>query len=149
MPELWSKEMLEWTMFDLMDQTIKSEAFKVHQAYIANVSGAFGHFPGTAVPALACVATVLPPAVAPAEEAAPSSAEIQPPEGLSEEPPPEGLSEEPPPPDADALCERPPFPPPFPPPLPPPPLPPPPLPPPPLPPPEAAAGLSFINTGAA
>ncbi len=63
-PDLWTREMLEWTMFDLMDQTIKDEAFKVHQAYIANVSGAFGHFPGVAVPALNCVATVLPPAVA-------------------------------------------------------------------------------------
>lgn len=64
LPELWTKEMLEWTMFDLMDQTIKSEPFKVMQAYIAVVSGAFGHFPGVAVPALCCVATVLPPAVA-------------------------------------------------------------------------------------
>ena len=63
-PDLWTKEMLEWTMFDLMDQYIKDEAFKVHQAYIANVSGAFAHFPGTAVPAMECVATVLPPAVA-------------------------------------------------------------------------------------
>ena len=64
MPDLWTKEMLEWTMFDFMDQFIKDEAFKVHQAYIANVSGAFGHFPGVAVPAVNCVATVLPPAVA-------------------------------------------------------------------------------------
>ena len=64
MPELWSKEMLEWTMFDLMDQFIESEPFKVHQAYIANVSGAFAHFPGVAVPAIECVATVLPPAIA-------------------------------------------------------------------------------------
>jgi beta-carotene ketolase (CrtO type) len=64
MPELWTKEMLEWTMFDLMDQYIESEPFKIHQAYIANVSGAFGHFPGVAVPAVECVATVMPPAVA-------------------------------------------------------------------------------------
>ena len=64
MPEMWSKEMLEWTMFDYMDQFIESEAFKVHQAYIANVSGAFAHFPGVAIPAMECVATVLPPAIA-------------------------------------------------------------------------------------
>ncbi|MBW2161887.1 MAG: FAD-dependent oxidoreductase [Deltaproteobacteria bacterium] len=64
MPEMWSKEILEWTMFDYMDQFIESEAFKVHQAYIANVSGAFAHFPGVAIPAIECVATVLPPAVA-------------------------------------------------------------------------------------
>ncbi len=62
-PDLWTKELLEYTMFDFMDQHIKSEAFKVFQAYIANVSGAFGHFPGVAVPAVECVATVLPPAV--------------------------------------------------------------------------------------
>ena len=63
-PELWTKEMLEWSLFDLMDQYIKSEPFKVHQAYIANVSGAFAHFPGVAIPALCCISTVLPPAVA-------------------------------------------------------------------------------------
>ena len=63
-PDMWTKEMLEWTLFDLMDQYIESEPFKVHQAYIANVSGAFGHFPGTAIPALNCISTVLPPAVA-------------------------------------------------------------------------------------
>ncbi|NQT74227.1 MAG: NAD(P)-binding protein [Chloroflexi bacterium] len=50
-PDMWTKEMLEWTMFDLLDQYIKDEAFKVHQGYIANVSGAFAHFPGVAVPA--------------------------------------------------------------------------------------------------
>ena len=64
LPELWTKEMLEWTMFDLMEQYIKSEPFIIHQAYIANVSGAFAHFPGVGVPALECVATVMPPAVA-------------------------------------------------------------------------------------
>jgi len=64
LPSMWTKEMLEWTMFDMMDQAIESEAFKVHQAYIANVSGAFAHFPGVAVPAMECTATVLPPAVA-------------------------------------------------------------------------------------
>jgi len=64
MPEVWTKEMLEWTMFDFMDQYIESEPFKVNQAYVANVSGALAHFPGVAVPAVECVATVLPPAVA-------------------------------------------------------------------------------------
>ncbi len=64
LPELWTKEMLEWTMFDIMEQYIKSEPFMIHQAYIANVSGAFAHFPGVGVPAIECVATVMPPAVA-------------------------------------------------------------------------------------
>jgi phytoene dehydrogenase-like protein len=47
-----------------MDEYIKNEPFKVMLAYIANVSGAFAHFPGVAIPAIECVATVLPPAVA-------------------------------------------------------------------------------------
>jgi len=64
LPELWTRELLEWTMFDLMDQYIESEPFKVNQAYIADVSGAFGSFPGVAVPAVECVSTVMPPAVA-------------------------------------------------------------------------------------
>ena len=64
LPELWTKELLEMTMFDVMDEYIKSEPFKVMMAYIANVSGAMAHFPGVAIPAVECVSTVLPPAVA-------------------------------------------------------------------------------------
>jgi phytoene dehydrogenase-like protein len=51
-------------MFDLMDEYIETEAFKVMQAYIALSSGAHGHMEGVAIPALCSVATVMPPAVA-------------------------------------------------------------------------------------
>jgi phytoene dehydrogenase-like protein len=63
-PELWTRELLEMTMFDLMDEHIETEAFKVNQAYIALSSGAQGHMEGVAIPALCSVATVMPPAVA-------------------------------------------------------------------------------------
>jgi len=55
LPEVWTKELLEWTMFDLMDEYMESEPFKVFQAYIAWMSGAAGHFEGTAIPAFESV----------------------------------------------------------------------------------------------
>jgi beta-carotene ketolase (CrtO type) len=63
-PDMWTRELLEMSLFDLMDQYIKCEPFKVNQAYIALVSGAHGHMQGVAIPALCSVATVIPPAVA-------------------------------------------------------------------------------------
>jgi phytoene dehydrogenase-like protein len=63
-PEMWTRELLEMTMFDLMDEYMETEAFKVNQAYVALSSGAMGHMEGVAVPAVCSVATVLPPAVA-------------------------------------------------------------------------------------
>jgi phytoene dehydrogenase-like protein len=63
-PDMWTRELLEMTMFDLMDEYLVTEAFKVNQAYIALSSGAHGHMEGVAIPALCSVATVLPPAVA-------------------------------------------------------------------------------------
>ena len=63
-PDVWTRELLEMTMFDLMDEYLVTEAFKVNQAYIALSSGAHGHMEGVAIPALCSVATVLPPAVA-------------------------------------------------------------------------------------
>jgi phytoene dehydrogenase-like protein len=63
-PEVWSRELLEMTMFDLMDEYLVTEPFKVMQAYIALSSGAHGHMEGVAIPALCSVATVMPPAVA-------------------------------------------------------------------------------------
>ncbi len=63
-PDMWSKELMEITMFDLMDQHCESEAFKVNAAWVALVSGAHGHQEGVAIPAMACVATVGPPATA-------------------------------------------------------------------------------------
>ncbi len=63
-PEVWTRELLEMTMFDLMDEYLDTEPFKVSQAYIALSSGAHGHMEGVAIPALCSVATVMPPAVA-------------------------------------------------------------------------------------
>ena len=63
-PEIWTRELLEMTMFDLMDEYLDTEPFKVNQAYIALSSGGHGHMEGVAIPALCSVATVGPPAVA-------------------------------------------------------------------------------------
>jgi phytoene dehydrogenase-like protein len=63
-PDMWTKELLEWTMFDLMDEYLDTEPFKVNMAWTALVSGAHGHMEGVAIPALCSVATVGPPAVA-------------------------------------------------------------------------------------
>lgn len=63
-PDMWTRELLEMTMFDLMDEYLDTEPFKVSQAYIALSSGAHGHMEGVAIPALCSVATVMPPAVA-------------------------------------------------------------------------------------
>jgi phytoene dehydrogenase-like protein len=63
-PDMWTKELLEMSLYDLLDEYIETEPFKVNQAYIALVSGAHGHMPGVAIPALCSVATVIPPAVA-------------------------------------------------------------------------------------
>jgi len=63
-PDMWTRELLEMTMFDLMDEYLETEPFKVMQAYIALSSGAHGHMEGVAIPALCSAATVMPPAVA-------------------------------------------------------------------------------------
>ena len=60
LPEAWTPELLEWTQFDLMDEHMDTEPFKVFQAYIAWMSGATGHFEGMGVPAFeSVVASVL------------------------------------------------------------------------------------------
>ena len=51
-PDFWTEELLEMTMFDLMDEYLEGEPFKALQAYTALVSGAHGHFQGQAIPAL-------------------------------------------------------------------------------------------------
>jgi phytoene dehydrogenase-like protein len=63
-PDMWTRELLEMTMFDLMDEYLDTEPFKVTQAYIALSSGAHGHMEGVAIPAMCSSATVMPPAVA-------------------------------------------------------------------------------------
>ncbi len=62
-PDMWSREIMEMTMFDLMDEYLDTEPMKVNAAWIAAVSGAHGHMEGVAIPALCSVATVGPPAV--------------------------------------------------------------------------------------
>jgi phytoene dehydrogenase-like protein len=63
-PDVWTRELLEMTMFDLMDEYLETEPFKVIQAYIALSSGGHGHMEGVAIPALCSAATVMPPAIA-------------------------------------------------------------------------------------
>ncbi len=60
-PDVWTEEMLDYDMFDLMDQHLESEPWKVQQAVIAWYSGAAGHWKGVAVPAWACAITLLIP----------------------------------------------------------------------------------------
>ena len=55
LPEVWTEELLEWDMFDLMDEYMETEPFKIYQAYIAWMSGAAGHFEGMAIPAFESV----------------------------------------------------------------------------------------------
>jgi beta-carotene ketolase (CrtO type) len=51
-PEVWTEELLQMTMFDLMDEYCETEPFKVLQAFAAWYSGAAGHFEGMAIPAM-------------------------------------------------------------------------------------------------
>ena len=60
-PDVWTNELLEMTLFDLLDEYCESEPFKVNMAYTALLSGAHGHFEGMAIPALCSVLTVIPP----------------------------------------------------------------------------------------
>ena len=55
LPEVWTPEMLEWSQFDLMDEYMDTEPFKIYQAYIAWMSGAAGHMEGMAIPAFESV----------------------------------------------------------------------------------------------
>jgi len=52
-PELWAEELMEMTMFDLMDEYCETEHFKSSRALAAWWSGAAGHYEGAAVPAVA------------------------------------------------------------------------------------------------
>ena len=60
-PDIWTEEMLDMDLFDLMDEHLESEPWKVQQAVIAWYSGAAGHWKGVAVPAWACAITLLIP----------------------------------------------------------------------------------------
>jgi phytoene dehydrogenase-like protein len=57
-PDVWTEELLDMTMFDLMDEYLDSEPFKVMHAMVAWYSGAAGHWEGVAIPALGCDITL-------------------------------------------------------------------------------------------
>jgi len=57
-PDVWTEELMEMTMFDLMDEYCETEPFKTTQAYVAWYSGAAGHYEGVAIPALCCDITL-------------------------------------------------------------------------------------------
>jgi phytoene dehydrogenase-like protein len=60
LPKVWTPDLMEWTQFDLMDEHMETEPFKVFQSYIAWMSGAAGHMEGMAIPAFeSVVASVL------------------------------------------------------------------------------------------
>ncbi|MBE0479491.1 MAG: NAD(P)/FAD-dependent oxidoreductase [Dehalococcoidia bacterium] len=60
-PDVVTPELREWTMFDLMDEYLESEPFKVTMAFAAWASGAAGHWEGVAIPALLCVQLLILP----------------------------------------------------------------------------------------
>ncbi len=60
-PDVCTEELREWTMFDLMDEHLESEPFKVTMAFAAWASGAAGHWEGVAIPALLCVQLLILP----------------------------------------------------------------------------------------
>ena len=51
-PDIWTEELLDMTMFELMDEYLDTEPFKVMQAGIAWYSGAAPHWEGVAIPSL-------------------------------------------------------------------------------------------------
>ncbi|MBW1900886.1 MAG: NAD(P)/FAD-dependent oxidoreductase [Deltaproteobacteria bacterium] len=53
-PEIWSHELREKTMFDVLDEYCETEHFKTTMAYAAWASGAAAHWEGVAIPAIAC-----------------------------------------------------------------------------------------------
>jgi phytoene dehydrogenase-like protein len=54
-PEIWTHELREMTMFDLLDEYCESEHFKTTMGYAAWASGAAAHWEGVAIPAVHCV----------------------------------------------------------------------------------------------
>ena len=54
-PEIWSPELRQGTMFDIMDEYCETDHWKTAMAYAAWASGAAGHWEGVAIPAIHCV----------------------------------------------------------------------------------------------
>ena len=57
-PDVWTEELLEMTLFDLMDEYCETDPFKVQQAVISWYSGAAAHWEGVAIPSLGCNITL-------------------------------------------------------------------------------------------
>ena len=57
-PDVWTEELLDMTLFDLMDEYLETEPIKVMHAMVAWYSGAAGHWEGVAIPALGCDITL-------------------------------------------------------------------------------------------
>jgi len=57
-PDIWSEELLDMTLFDLLDEYCETEPWKVLSAAGAWYSGAAGHYEGVAIPAIAGQALV-------------------------------------------------------------------------------------------
>ncbi len=57
-PDVWTEELLDMTMFDLMDEYTDTEPVKVLHAMTAWYSGAAAHWEGVAIPALGCDITL-------------------------------------------------------------------------------------------
>jgi phytoene dehydrogenase-like protein len=58
-PEIWTDELLEWNLFDLMDEWMETEAYKVLQAAVAWYSGAGPTWKGVAIPSFAGGASMM------------------------------------------------------------------------------------------
>ena len=54
-PDMYTHELREMTMFDLLDEHCETEHFKAAMAFAAWASGAAGHWEGVAIPAALCV----------------------------------------------------------------------------------------------
>ena len=58
-PDIWTDELLEWSLFDLMDEWMETEPYKVMQAAVAWYSGAAPHWKGVAIQAFAGAASLM------------------------------------------------------------------------------------------
>ena len=64
-PEIWTEELLEWSLFDLMDEWMETEPYKVMQAAVAWYSGAAPHWKGVAIQSFAGAASLMLGGVSP------------------------------------------------------------------------------------
>ncbi len=62
-PDIWTPELRQWNMFDMMDEHLGTEPFKVLLALAALGSGAAAHWEGVAIPALLAVQLLVSPAL--------------------------------------------------------------------------------------